>query len=163
MTDSAEAEFEEQQDTLKGRFMTFTIGQETYGIEIRYVTEIVGIQQSTELPESPDYIKGIINLRGKIIPVMDVRLRFSKAQKEYDDRTCIIVADFSGMSVGLIVDSVSEVVTLEKENIVEMQSGVGINNRYVNNIGKIGGNVILLLDSGKLLTGKEIEALGEAL
>jgi purine-binding chemotaxis protein CheW len=143
--------------------MTFTIGQETYGIEIRYVTEIVGIQQSTELPESPDYIKGIINLRGKIIPVMDVRLRFSKAQKEYDDRTCIIVADFSGMSVGLIVDSVSEVVTLEKENIVEMQSGVGINNRYVNNIGKIGGNVILLLDSGKLLTGKEIEALGEAL
>jgi purine-binding chemotaxis protein CheW len=163
MTDSAEAAFEEQQDTLKGRFMTFTIGQETYGIEIRYVTEIVGIQQSTELPESPDYIKGIINLRGKIIPVMDVRLRFSKAQKEYDDRTCIIVADFSGMSVGLIVDSVSEVVMLEKENIVEMQSGVGINNRYVKNIGKIGGNVILLLDCGKLLAGEEIEALGEAL
>jgi purine-binding chemotaxis protein CheW len=155
MTDSEEAEFEEQEDTLKGRFMTFTIGQETYGIEIRYVTEIVGIQKSTELPESPDYIKGIINLRGKIIPVMDVRLRFSKAQKEYDDRTCIIVADFSGLSVGLIVDSVSEVVTLEKENVVEMQSVVGINNRFVKSVGRIEGNVILLLDCSKLLTVKK--------
>jgi purine-binding chemotaxis protein CheW len=162
MTDTDEAAFDEQADTLKGRFLTFQIGRETYGIEIRYVTEIVGIQQSTELPESPDYIKGIINLRGKIIPVMDVRLRFSKEQKDYDDRTCIIVADFSRLSVGLIVDSVSEVLTLEKENIVEMHGGIGMNNRYVKNIGKIGGNVILLLDCGMLLTGEEIEALGKA-
>jgi len=163
MNDAEESEFQEQEDTLTGRFMTFTIEQETYGIEIRYVTEIVGIQQSTELPESPGYIKGIINLRGKIIPVMDVRLRFSKPQKEYDDRTCIIVADFSGMSVGLIVDSVSEVIMLENENIIEMQSGVGINNRFVKNVGKIGGDVILLLDCSNLLTGEEIEDLGKAL
>jgi purine-binding chemotaxis protein CheW len=163
MTDSEEAEIAEQEDTLKGRFITFQIGQETYGIEIRYVIEIVGIQQSTELPESPDYIKGIINLRGKIIPVMDVRIRFSKAQKEYDDRTCIIVANFSGMFVGLIVDSVAEVMTLEKENIIGMQNGVGINNRFVKNVGKIAGNVILLLDCENLLTAEEIEALGKAI
>ena len=161
MIDSEETEIEEHEDSLRDRFITFQIGQETYGIEIRYVTEIVGIQQSVEIPQSPYYIKGIINLRGKIIPVMDVRLRFSKDQKEYDDRTCIIVADFSGVSVGLIVDSVSEVLALEKENILEIQSGVGIHNRYVKCIGRIGGNIILLLDCGKLINGDELEALSE--
>jgi purine-binding chemotaxis protein CheW len=143
--------------------MTFQIGLETYGIEIRYVTEIVGIQKSTELPESPDYIKGIINLRGNIIPVMDVRLRFSREQKEYDDRTCIIVTAISGTSVGLIVDSVSEVLTLEKDNIVEMHGGVGIDNRFVKSVARVDGSVILLLECCKLLTGEEIESLEKSL
>ncbi len=161
MTDLEEVELENQEDTLSGRFITFMIGKETFGIEVRYITEIVKIQKSTEIPESPDYIKGIINLRGIIIPIMDVRLRFSMPQKEYTDRTCIIVADFSGKSVGLIVDSVSEVVTLEKDNIVEMNTNIGINNRYVKNIGKISSSIILLLDCGKLLNAEELDALSE--
>lgn len=159
MNDLEESALKEQEDTLEGRFLTFLIGKETYGIEIRYVTEIVGIQQSIEIPELPHYIKGIINLRGKIIPVMDVRLRFSKPQKEYDDRTCIIVTDFAGLSIGLIVDSVSEVLKLENDNIIGMQSSIGINNRYVKYVGKLNDNIVLLLDCGTLLTGEEIEAL----
>ena len=80
-----------EEDTQKGRFLTFSLDKESYGIEIKYVTEIIGLQEITEVPELPDYIKGIINLRGKIIPVMDIRLRFKKSEKEYNDRTCVIV------------------------------------------------------------------------
>ncbi len=109
-----------EEDTQKGRFLTFLIGKETYGIEIIYVTEIIGIQAITEMPETPDYLKGIINLRGKIIPVMDVRLRFGKQPREYDDRTCVIVIDLSGISMGLIVDSVSEVLSIPAQDIAEL-------------------------------------------
>ncbi len=105
------------EDTLKGRFLTFSLGKETYGIEIRYVTEIVGIQPVTEMPEMPSYLKGIINLRNKIIPVMDVRLRFAKQPRDYDDRTCVIVVDIHGLALGLIVDSVSEVLSIAEEDI----------------------------------------------
>jgi purine-binding chemotaxis protein CheW len=90
-------------------------------------------------------------------------LRFSKEPKEYDDRTCIIVADISGMSVGLIVDSVSEVVAIEQENIVDVIDAMGMNNRHVKSVGKIGGNIILLLDCSKLLTEEEIDTLTEIL
>ena len=83
----------ELEDTQKDKFLTFNLGDESYGIEIMYVTEIIGIQPITEVPELPDYIRGIINLRGKIIPVMDVRIRFKKSTREYDDRTCVIVID----------------------------------------------------------------------
>lgn len=95
-----------EEDTLKGRYLIFTLDKETYGVEIKYVTEIIGIQTITEIPELPEYVKGIINLRGKIIPVMDVRLRFKKEPKEYNDRTCIIVLDIRDLTIGLIVDRV---------------------------------------------------------
>jgi len=84
---------EQDEDTLKGKYLIFSMGKEQYGMEIRYITEIIGIQPITEVPEMPDYVKGITNLRGKIIPVMDARLRFRKETREYDDRTCIIVID----------------------------------------------------------------------
>ena len=79
-----------EEDTQKDRYLTFVIGAESYGIEVRYITEITGIQSITEVPELPEYINGIINLRGQIIPVMDVRVRFKKERKAYTDRTCII-------------------------------------------------------------------------
>lgn len=162
MTDYVEVTTDIDEDTLKGRFLSFLIGKETYGIEIRYVTEIVGIQAITQMPEMPDYIKGIINLRGIIIPVMDVRLRFSLNQKAYDDRTCVIVVDFAGVSIGLIVDSVSEVMNLAEENIVELpRNSMGLSNRYIKNIGKVGSNVLLLLDCEKLLTTEEIQELSD--
>jgi len=86
------------ENTQKDKYLTFLLGEETYAIEIKYVTEIIGIQPITQVPELPSYIKGIINLRGRIIPVMDVRLRFKKPPVEYNDRTCIIVIDIDRMT-----------------------------------------------------------------
>ena len=148
------------EDTQKGRFLTFAIGKEVYGIEIKYVTEIINIQKITEVPELPDYIKGIINLRGKIIPVLDVRLRFRKEAKEYNDRTCIVVVDIEDMSVGLIVDSVSEVTSITENDIVPPpDANTGFNNKYIKGIGKVGDEVKLLLDCSKLLSDEDCDSL----
>ncbi len=164
MADVFEDNVELEEDTQKGRYLTFLIGKETYGIEIRYVTEIIGIQAITEIPELPEYIKGIINLRGKIIPVIDIRLRFKKEPREYNDRTCVIVVDISDVSIGLIVDSVAEVLAISDEDVVEPpQMNKGFNNRYIKNIGKAGNDVKLLLDCEKLLTEDELSSLSEAI
>lgn len=164
MSDIFENNLEMEEDTQKGRFLTFSLGQESYGIEIKYVTEIIGIQAITEIPELPEYVKGIINLRGKIIPVMDVRLRFKKEPREYNDRTCVIVVDIQEVSIGLIVDSVAEVLTIPDQDIVEPpQMNKGFNNRYIKRIGKVGNDVKLLLDCEKLLTEEEFQGLSEVL
>lgn len=164
MADLVEDTMEMEEDTQKGRFLTFSLGKENYGIEIKYVTEIIGIQAITEIPELPEYVKGIINLRGKIIPVMDVRLRFKKEPREYNDRTCVIVIDIKDISIGLIVDSVSEVLSIAEQDIVEPpQMNKGFNNRYIKRIGKVGNDVKLLLDCEKLLTEDELEDLSETL
>ncbi len=155
-----ETEFmEEEEDTQKGRFLTFQINNEVYGIEIKYVTEIIGIQPITEVPELPDYMKGIINLRGKIIPVMDVRLRFKKKPEEYNDRTCVIVIDITNISIGLIVDNVSEVLSIPDEEIVNPPDMKSEGNRYIKGIGKVGSEVKLLLDCDRLLNEQDIEVL----
>jgi len=151
----------EEEDTQKGKYLTFVVGNEVYGIEIRYVTEIIGIQAITEVPELPVYIKGIINLRGKIIPVMDVRLRFNKEFKEYNDRTCVIVVDIGEISIGLIVDSVSEVLTIPDEDIVPPPQVNKAQNRYIKAIGKVDNKVSLLLDCEKLLNDDEVAVLAE--
>lgn len=151
---------EEEEDTLKGRFLTFVLGDDFYGIEIKFVTEIIGLQPLTEVPELPDYIRGIINLRGKIIPVMDVRLRFKKAFRDYNDRTCVIVIDIEEISIGLIVDSVSEVLTIPDGDIVlppDLHNKSG--NKYINGIGKVGNEIKLLLDCEKLMNKDEKDQL----
>jgi len=164
MADIVENEIELEEDTLRNRYLTFSIGQEVYAIEIKYVIEIVGIQKITEIPELPEYIKGIINLRGKIIPVMDVRLRFKKDPKEYTDRTCIIVIDIMGTSIGLIVDTVSEVITILDQDLVEPpQINKNVNNRYIKKIGKVGNDVKLILDCEKLLSKDELMDINEAI
>jgi len=164
MADVLDNTIDMEEDTLKGRFLTFSLGNESYGIEVKYVTEIIGMQAITEIPELPEYVKGVINLRGKIIPVMDVRLRFKKEPREYNDRTCVIVVDINDISIGLIVDTVSEVITIPEEDIVEPpQMNKELNNRYIKSIGKVGSDVKLLLDCEKLLTANEIEVLSEVL
>jgi len=150
---------EQIEDTQKGKFLTFSLGQEFYGIEIKYVTEIIGLQPITEIPEMPVYIKGIINLRGKIIPVMDVRLRFKKNYREYNDRTCIVVIDIRNISIGLIVDSVSEVIAIPDEEIVAPPNATKEGNRFIKGIGKVENAVKLLLDADKLLNRDELESL----
>ncbi len=155
--------WEEEEDTQKGKYLTFIIGREEYGIEIRFVTEIIGgMQIITEVPEVPEYVKGIINLRGKIIPVMDVNLRFKKDAKEYNDRTCIIVINIYDLSVGLIVDYVAEVLSIDDEDIVPPPvARAGFHNRYIKGIGKVGSAVKLILDCDKLLNDEEFCNLGE--
>jgi purine-binding chemotaxis protein CheW len=152
----------EEEDTQKDRYLTFNLGSECYGIEIKYVTEIIGIQAITPIPELPEFVKGIINLRGKIIPVIDVRIRFKKEAREYNDRTCVIVVDIKDLSIGLIVDSVAEVLTIPEQDIVDPpQMNKGTNNKYINKIGKAGNSVKLLLDCEKLLTDNDLECLSE--
>lgn len=147
-----EVEIESEEDTLKDKYLIFTIDKEKYGIEIKYVIEIIGIQTITKIPELNNYIKGIINLRGKIIPVIDVRLRFKKTAMEYDDRTCIIVVDVGELTVGLIVDRVSEVINISEEQIAPLpETSSNARNKYINGIGKIGESVRLLIDCNKLL------------
>lgn len=155
---------EMEEDTLKGKFLTFFVGKEEYAIEIKYVTEIIGgIQTITEVPEVPEYIRGIINLRGKIIPVMDVNMRFRKEPKPYGDRTCITVIDIDELSVGLIVDNVAEVLSIPEENIDEPpDTKAGFNNRYIKGIGKVGSTIKLILDCRILLGDEDLEALTEA-
>jgi purine-binding chemotaxis protein CheW len=153
-----------EEDTQKDRYLTFSLGRESYGVEVRYVTEIIGIQSITEIPEMPEYVRGIINLRGKIIPVMDVRLRFKKEPKDYNDRTCIVVINIQGASIGLIVDSVSEVIAIPEQDVVDPpQMNKGFNNKYIKKIGKVKNDVKLLLDCEKLLTEDELEDISEAL
>ncbi len=143
---------EAEEDSLRSKYLTFIISKETYGIEIRYVTEIVSIEEITAMPEMPNYIKGIINLRGRIIPVIDVRLRFGKQERQYDDRTCIIVMNYYEHMTGLIVDSVSEVLTIPETNIVELSKINTVNsNSCINNVGKCSNNVILLINCSALI------------
>lgn len=152
-------ELEEEEDTQKDKFLIFTLGKEFYGIEISTVTEIIGIQPITEVPELPEYIRGIINLRGKIIPVMDVRMRFKKPFVEYNDRTCVVVIDINDISVGLIVDSVSEVTVIPESEIVEPPEINKISNKFIKGIGKSGNEVKLLLDCNQLLNDEDNENL----
>jgi len=148
-----------EEDSQKDKYLTFMLDDECYGLEIRYVTEIIGIQKITTVPEMPDFVRGIINLRGKIIPVMDVRLRFKKPFQPYMDRTCIIVVDIHELCIGLIVDRVSEVITIPESQVVAPPDVQKRGNRFVMGIGKVGQEVKLLLDCEKLLNDHEIEQL----
>jgi purine-binding chemotaxis protein CheW len=155
-------ELEEQEDTQEGKYLTFALGKEEYGIEIRNVTEIIGIQNVTDLPDMPDFVKGVINLRGKVIPVIDVRLRFDLEERPYDERTCIVVVNIRNASVGLIVDSVSEVVDIPATQIEpppHVRKGQG--SRYVEGLGHVGDTVKILLDISNLLYEEELEQLAE--
>jgi purine-binding chemotaxis protein CheW len=144
------------EDTQYGKYLTFLLGQEEYGIEVSYVTEIIGIQPITSVPEVLSYVKGIINLRGKIIPVIDVRLKFGKMEVEYNNRTCIIVVEIRGISTGLIVDNVAEVLDISDENIVPPPNNkTGFTSSFIKGIGKVGNGVKLLLDCNKLISEDE--------
>lgn len=151
---------ESAQDVIKGRFLTFLIGKETFGMDIRHVTEIIGVQPITSMPDMPEYIRGIINLRGCIIPIMDVGLRLKMPRRDYDDKTCVIVTDFNNITFGLVVDSVSEVVTIPDENVLKKPDiGFSGSRGYVGSIGKIGDAFILLIDCGSLFGEDEPDAV----
>ena len=154
----------DERDTQKGKYVTFKSGAEYFGLKIQYVNEIIVFQEITKIPESEDYIKGLINLRGKIIPVIDVRLRFKQEPLEYNDRTCIIIIDVQSTVIGLIVEKIEEVVTIPDENIDPPPKLVHGNamNKYVWGLGKLGEEVKLLLDPNKLIKDEDLEFMEDA-
>jgi purine-binding chemotaxis protein CheW len=151
---------DEDEDTMKDRFLTFHLGNEVYGMDILHVIEIVGIQNITEVPDMPDYVKGVINLRGQVIPVMDVRTRFHMAPLDYNDRTCVIVTRVDNELIGLVVDTVEEVVSISEDDISPPPKiGKKTSHQYIKGMGKMGEDIKILLDVNKLLFEEETKAL----
>ncbi len=152
--------FEDTDDTQQSRYLTFGLGEEVYGLDIGCVTEIIGLMPISPLPEMPTFVRGVINLRGKVIPVMDLRLRFKMPAIEYGERTCIVIIDNGSLNAGLIVEHVADVVHIEEADIVPPPTFDGLpQNRCVSGIAKSGGSVKLLLDCTKLLKPEEEELL----
>ncbi len=132
------------------KFLTFRLADENYGLEILQVKEIIGLLKITRVPRTPEYIRGVINLRGKVLPVMDLRLRFAMGSIDDTDETCIIVVDATGsgtVMMGLLVDSVSEVLDIASSDIEDAQDlGESVKTEFIRGVGKAREKVILLLD-----------------
>uniref|UniRef100_A0A7C4MLQ4 Chemotaxis protein CheW n=1 Tax=Desulfatirhabdium butyrativorans TaxID=340467 RepID=A0A7C4MLQ4_9BACT len=151
----------------EGKYLTFTLANEEYGIGILKIKEIIGMMPITSVPRTPSFVKGVINLRGKVIPVVDLRLKFGMQPMEYTDRTCIIVVEIAGQSgsliIGIVVDSVSEVLNIKEEDIENTPTfGVRVNTDYIMGMAKMGGGVKILLDIDKVLSTQEIVHLESA-
>jgi purine-binding chemotaxis protein CheW len=137
----------------EGKYLSFALGHEVYGLEILDVREIIGMMEITAVPKVPKYVKGIINLRGKVIPVVDLRLKFGLAELAYTQETCIIVLNVAGTLMGIIVDRVCEVLDIAQENIEPSPDfGASIDVDFILGIGKSGGKVSMLLDIKRILT-----------
>ncbi|HCR44203.1 MAG TPA: chemotaxis protein CheW [Ruminococcaceae bacterium] len=143
---------------LEKKYLTFWTGEELFGIPITDVVQIISMQEITALPDFPDYAKGVINLRGEIVPVIDMRIRLGKPEAEYNDNTCIIVTNIEDSYMGFIVDTVDEVTDIEDDKISPPPKvSKDITNRYLTGIGQNGDKVVLLLDIAKILNENEFE------
>ena len=148
-----------------GKYLTFRLGKEDFAIQVLKVREIVGIQDITSVPQMPSYVKGVINLRGKVIPVVDLRLKFSLPEREYTQRTCIIVVQVQsgGVAVqtGVIVDEVSEVLNIVASEIEDTPDfGEDVHTPYLLGVAKVKGNVKMLLEIDQVLANSETMSLG---
>jgi purine-binding chemotaxis protein CheW len=151
-------------DVLAGKYLTFKLGQEGYGLGILKVQEIIGMMPVTHVPRLPEFIRGVVNLRGKVIPVIDLRLKFGLPSHENTERTCIIVVQVcraeGNVTMGIIVDEVSEVLDIKLEQIEAAPSfGSAVNTEFILGMGKVGEKVIMLLDVDRVLTGTEMNAI----
>ena len=148
----------------KGKYLTFILANEEYGISILKVKEIIGMMPITSVPQTPDFVKGVINLRGKVIPVMDLRLKFEMNAMDYTDRTCIIVVEIQGASgnihVGCVVDAVSEVLNINSQDIEGTPNfGTNLDASYILGMAKMEGGVKILLDINRVLSADEVSSL----
>lgn len=144
-------------------YLTFALGEEEYGVEILKVQEIRGYDTVTRLPDAPDYIKGVINLRGTIVPVIDMRLKFRLARVEYNALTVMIVLNVADRVVGMVVDSVSDVIQLEAEQIRPVPDiGSAIDRQFITGIGTQGDRMLILLEIERLMTSAEMGLVAEA-
>ena len=150
----AEQPLEELESSDLNKYLTFVLGSVYYGLDIQFVREIIGMQEITVVPDVPNFIKGVINLRGKVIPVMDVRRRFNMESRPYDERTCIVVIHVGDWLVGLVVDTVSEVLDIPGGDIEPPPEAFGFGQRqdhFIAGMGKVGDHVRMLIDAQKLL------------
>lgn len=148
----------EHNESMQGMYLTFNIAGVGYGIEICHVIEIIGIQEVTRVPDMPDYMTGVINLRGKVIPIIDIRRRFRMAERTYDERTCIIVVNIEDNLTGLVVDNVSEVVSIEAEQIEPAPETGKDGSCFISGMGKIEDQVRILLQVETLIDIQESDA-----
>ncbi len=151
----------------EGKYLTFSLAGEEYGIGILKIKEIIGMMPITAVPRTPEFIKGVINLRGKVIPVMDLRLRFGLPAIDYTERTCIIVVEIEGQAgtvqVGIVVDAVSEVLNVKAEDIEATPSfGGRMKTDFILGMAKMNGGVKILLDIDRVLGSEEAQLLAEA-
>lgn len=161
MYDDELLEDEEEEDSQKDKYLTFRVGDEEYGLEIACVIEIVMAHKVTEVPDMPPYLKGVFNLRGRVIPVVDVRARFKLAPRPYDDRTCFVVVQVQDMSVALAVDNVCDVLVIPAAQVsAPPRLNKGPSSRYIKGMGKTGESVKILLDVEKLLLESELAQIG---
>ena len=150
-----------------GKYLTFTLGNEEYGIGILVIKEIIGMMPITTIPQTPEFVKGVINLRGKVIPVVDLRLKFGMASIDYTERTCIIVVEITRHSgtvlMGIVVDAVSEVLNIKSQEIEDTPSfGARLSTDYILGMAKIEGAVKILLDINRVLNDEEVALLEQA-
>ncbi|MCA9251542.1 MAG: purine-binding chemotaxis protein CheW [Phycisphaerales bacterium] len=146
-----------QNDSVSRKYLTFHLAGEEYGIDIRMVREINGVSNITPVPAMPDYVKGVINLRGNVIPIIDLRLKFGMPEAEYNEETCIIVVDVE-REVGVVVDSVSEVIDLKGADIKPAPPmGANVDNSYIVGMGSVGDSLKILIDIEKALVGVHVE------
>ncbi len=151
-------------DSRAGKYLVFQLGREEFGICVLKVREIIGVQDITAVPHTPAYVKGVINLRGKVIPVIDLRVKFGLTEVEYTQRTCIIViqvqAAGTAMPMGIVVDGVAEVLNLTSADIEDTPDfGDGVDTRYLLGMAKVKGKVKILLDIDQVLTRQELHSL----
>ena len=151
----------------EGKYLTFTLAEEEYGIGILKIKEIIGMLPITSVPQTPDFVKGVINLRGKVIPVMDLRLRFGMPSIDYTERTCIIVVEIAGSTgtilIGIVVDAVSEVLNIKGDDIEKTPTfGTKLNTDYILGMAKMEGGVKILLHIDRVLSNDELSQLSEA-
>lgn len=141
----------------ENKYLTFFCDNQLFGVSIDHIVQIVGMQKISPIPEAPAYEKGVINLRGSIIPVIDTRLRLCREEKEYDERTCIIISTIGETTTGFIVDGVDEVVSIEEESVTPHQNRqIGDGNEYITGIANIEGKIVLVMDIEKLFSGAEM-------
>jgi purine-binding chemotaxis protein CheW len=157
-------EIQENPADLAGKYLTFNLGDEQYGLEILKVQEIIGMQSITKIPRTPDYVKGVINLRGKVIPVIDLRLKFEIEEKEFTRKTCIIVVqvtrDDHKLIMGIIVDEVSEVLDITGDKIEAPPSmGTKLETQFILGMAKTELAVKILLDIDNVLSAKELAGI----
>ena len=157
----------EQDKSKEGKYLTFWLAKEEYGLNIQKVKEIIGMMNITSVPRTPDFIKGVINLRGKVIPVVNLRLKFGLPEIEYTDRTCIIVAEIQGargqVQMGIVVDAVADVANIKSEDVEEAPCfGNGLETGFIQGLAKIGGQVKILIDIDLILVGEEIALVEQA-
>jgi purine-binding chemotaxis protein CheW len=151
----------------EGKYLTFSLAEEEYGIGILKIKEIIGMMAITTVPQTPTFVKGVINLRGKVIPVIDLRLRFGIESIDYTERTCIIVVEIDGGSgtvqIGIVVDAVSEVLNIPGKDIEDTPTfGTKLDTHYMLGMAKMEGGVKILIDIDRVLNGKEISLLEKA-